>query len=50
MKVWFLASYQGYLLPFQVYTGKDGSSNQPLAERVVNTLTDVPENKRSHAV
>ena len=48
-KVRFLASSQGYPFSFQVYTGKDGSSDQPLRERVVNTLTDVLKNKRSHA-
>ena len=50
MKVWFLAPSQEYLFSFQVYTGKDGSSNQLLREKVVNTLTNVLENKRSHAV
>ena len=37
-------------MSFQVYTGKDGSSDQPLEVRVTNTLTDVLENKRSSAV
>ena len=50
MKVWFLSSSQEYPFSFEVYTGKDGSSDQPLGERVVNTLTDVLKNKRSHAV
>ena len=50
MKVWFFASSQGYPFSFQDYTGKDGSSDQPLGKRVVNTLTDVLKNKRSHAV
>ena len=50
MKVWFLASSQGYPFSFQVCTGRDGSSDQPLGERVVNILTDVLKNKRSHAV
>ena len=50
MKFWFLASSQGYPFSFQVYTGQDGSSDQPLGERAVNTLTDVLKNKRSHAV
>ena len=51
MKVWFLTYSQGYSFTFHVYTGEDGSSDQRgLAERVVNTLTDVLKNKRSHAV
>ena len=50
MKVWFLAPSPEYLFSFQIDTGKDGSSNQLLREKVVNTLTNVLENKRSHAV
>ena len=51
MKVFFfLAFSQGYPFSFQAYTGKDDSSDQPLGERVVNTLTDVLKNKRSHTV
>ena len=50
IKVRFLAFSQGYPFSFQVYTGKDGSSDKPLRERVVNTLPDVLKNKRSHAV
>ena len=50
MKFWFLAPSQGYPFSFQVYTGKDGSSYQPLGERVVNTLTDVLKNKCSQVV
>ena len=33
MKVRFLASSQGYPFSFQVYTGKNGSSDQPLGEK-----------------
>ena len=32
MKIWFLASAQGYLFSFDVYTGKDMSSSGPLGE------------------
>ena len=43
IKVWFLASSEVYPFSFQVCTGKSGSSDQPLGERVVNTLTDMLE-------
>ena len=41
MKIWFLLSAQGYPFGFDVYTGKDISSSEPLGERVVNKLTAV---------
>ena len=49
MKIWFLASAQGYSFSFDVYTGKDMSSSEPLGERVVNKLTAVLENYSNHA-
>ena len=50
MKIWFLASAQGYPFSFDVYTGKDMSSSEPLGERVVNKLTVVLENYLNYAV
>ena len=50
MKIWFLASAQGYQFGFDVYTGKDISSSEPLGERVVNKLTAVLENYSNHAI
>ena len=50
MKIWFLASTQGYPFSFDVYTGKDISSSEPLGERVVNKLTEVLEKYSNHAI
>ena len=50
MKMWFLASAQGYPFSFDVYTGKDMSSSEPLGERVVNKLTAVLENYSNYAI
>ena len=48
MKIWFLASSQGYPFAFQVYTGKSDSKEEPLGERVVNELTEVLEENSNH--
>ena len=48
MKIWFLASAQGYPFAFQVYTGKSDSKEGPLGERVVNELTEVLEENSNH--
>ena len=48
MKIWFLASSQGYPFAFQVYTGKSDSKEGPLEEQVVNELTEVLEENSNH--
>ena len=48
MKIWFLASSQGYPFAFQVYTGKSDSKEGPLGERVVNELPEVLEENSNH--
>ena len=50
MKIWFLASAQGYPFSFNVHTGKDMSSSEPLGQRVVNKLTAVLENYSNYAI
>ena len=48
IKIWFLASSQGYPFAFQVYSGKSDSKEGPLGERVVNELTEVLEENSNH--
>ena len=48
MKIWFLASSQGYSFAFQVYTRNSDSTERPLRERVVNKLTEVLEENSNH--
>ena len=50
MKIWFLASAQGYPFSFDVYIGKNMSLDEPLGERVVNKLTEVLENFSNFAI
>ena len=50
MKISFLTSCEGYSFSFQVNTGKDHSANGPLGERVVRTLTAVPEDNSNYSV
>ena len=48
MKIWFLASSQGYSFAFQLYPGKSDSKEGPLGERIVNELTEVLEKNSNH--
>ena len=50
MKIWFLASAHGNAFSFNVYTGKDMSSSEPLGEQVVNKLIEVLEKYSNHAI
>ena len=49
MKLWVLASSDGYPFAFEVYTGKSDLAEEGLlGERVVRELTKVIGNKRQH--
>ena len=49
MKVWVLAdSRNGYFHTLQVYTGKDGSAEKKLGQRVVKDLTRLLKGKNHH--
>ena len=49
MKVWVLAdSRNGYFHTLQVYTGKDGSAENKLGQRVVKDLTRLLKGKNHH--
>ena len=48
-KVWVLAdSHNGYFHTFQVYTGKEGSGEKQLGQRVVKDLTKELKGKKHH--
>ena len=48
IKVWALAdSHNGYFHKFQVYTGKEGSGEKQLGQRVVKDLTQHLKGKKS---
>ena len=47
--MWVLAdSYNGYFHRFQVYTGKEGSGEKQLGQRVVKDLTQELKDKHHH--
>ena len=49
IKVWVLAdSHNGYFHRFQVYTGKEGSGEKQLGQRVVKDLTQELKDKHHH--
>ena len=49
IKVWVLAdSHNGYFHKFQVYTGKEGSGEKQLGQRVVKDLTQELKGKHHH--
>ena len=49
IKVWALAdSHNGYFHKFQVYTGKEGSGEKQLGQRVVKDLTQHLKGKNQH--
>ena len=49
IKVWVLAdSHNGYFHTFQVYTGKEGSAEKQLGQRVVKDLTRILKGKNHH--
>ena len=49
IKVWALAdSHNGYFHKFQVYTGKEGSGEKHLGQRVVKDLTQHLKGKHHH--
>ena len=51
IKVWALAdSHNGYFHYFQVYTGKEGSGEKHLGQRVVKNLTKHFRGKNHHVV
>lgn len=49
MKVWVLAnSHNGYFHTLQVYTGREGSAEKQLGQRVVKDLTRLLKGKNHH--
>ena len=50
MKVWILASDDGYPFSFDVYTGRSAGESGPLGKRVVDKLTRCLEKKSSHTL
>ena len=49
IKVWVLGdSHNGYFLKFQIYTGKEGSGEKQLGQRVVKDLTQDLKGKNHH--
>ena len=49
IKVWVLGdSHNGYFQKFQVYTGKEGSGEKHLGQRVVKNLTEELKGKHHH--
>ena len=49
IEVWALAdSHNGYFHKFQVYTGKEGSGEKQLGQRVVKDLTQDLKDKNHH--
>ena len=51
IKVWVLGdSHNGYFHTFQVYTGKEGSGEKQLGQRVVKDLTQLLKGKNHHVL
>ncbi len=50
MKIWILASDDGYPFSFDVYTGRSPGESGPLGERVVDKLTQCLEDKSLHTL
>ena len=50
-RVWVLGdSHNGYFYTFQVYTGKEGSEEKQLGQRVVKELTRLLKGKNRHVI